>query len=95
MVRYRYEVEYFEYRCQSCGREVKVKSKHGIPECIVCDKSLCYRCKMGGFCKSCLSQIPKKMRRSYEIKVKIVKFLHYFYLFIMLFFGISSITTIL
>ena len=88
---------YLKYNCQICGKRTKSNTSMAreglkVPTCLVCHRTMCYKCKNGGFCKTCIDLIPEDIRIPYQKKAKILKIFHYSYMFIsylfcLLFFG--------
>ena len=79
---------YYRYNCQICGKRTKTR-KSGVKDfkpltCHVCHKVMCYKCSIGGFCKSCIDSLPNDIGKPYEKKAKILKIIHYSYFCIIL-----------
>jgi len=78
---------YYKYNCQICGKRTNVKKTmvkgdFNGRECHVCQKKMCYRCSVGGFCKKCIDSFPEDIGKPYERKAKIFRFFHYIYLYL-------------
>ena len=94
MVRY----YYYKYNCQVCGKRTKTNQsmyKEGLkaPTCLVCHKVMCYKCKIGGYCKNCIELFPEDIRKPYEKKAKILKMFTYFYTCITYLMALTFIST--
>lgn len=80
---------YHRFNCQVCGKRTRtkkspVKGDFNGRQCHVCGRLICYKCSVGGFCKTCFESFPKDNRESYEKQAKKLKNLKYSYYYIIL-----------
>lgn len=80
---------YYRYNCQFCGKRTRskktpTKGVFDARKCHACHRLICYKCSVGGFCKSCIDSFPEDIGKPYEKKAKILRILHYTYLYIIL-----------